>query len=56
MSFSVEKNVRIYFNTLWKIFHKKLSVYHMSRDTRKPVFGVSNKVWHKLTCTVTEAG
>ena len=28
----------------------------MSRDARKPVFGVSNQLWHKPTCTVTEAG
>ena len=29
---------------------------HVSRDARKPVFGVSNQVRNKPACTVTEAG
>ena len=29
---------------------------YLSRDVRKPVFGVSDQVRHKPTCTVTEAG
>ena len=29
---------------------------NLSRSARKPVFGVSNQVGHKQTCTVTEAG
>ena len=31
-------------------------VPHLSRDARKPVFGISDQVWHKPTCTVAEAG
>ena len=33
-----------------------LIIAHLSRDARKPVFGVSDQVRHKLTCIVTEAG
>ena len=29
---------------------------HMSSDARKPVFGVSDQVRHKPTCTVSEKG
>ena len=29
---------------------------HLSRNARKPVFGVSDQVRHKPACTVTEAG
>ena len=29
---------------------------HMSRDVRKPVFGVSDQVRHKPGCTATEYG
>ena len=29
---------------------------NLSRDARKPVFGVSEQVRHELACTVTEAG
>ena len=32
-----------------------ISVPYMSRDARKPVFGVSDQVQHKPACTVTEA-
>ena len=31
-------------------------IVHMSRDARKPVFRVSNKVRHKPACLVTEKG
>ena len=30
------------------------SVYHKSRDARKPVFGVSDQVRHKPACTSSE--
>ena len=30
--------------------------YYMSRDARKPVFGVSDQVRHKPACTVTKTG
>ena len=30
--------------------------YHLSRDARKPVFGISDQVRHKPGCTVSEAG
>ena len=40
-------------NTIRKI-HIKTN--RMSRDARKPVFGVSDQVGHKPTCTLTEAG
>ena len=29
---------------------------HMSLVVRKPVFGVSDQVWHKPGCTATEDG
>ena len=31
-------------------------IYNMSLVLRKPVFGVSDQVQHKLDCTVTEDG
>ena len=34
----------------------KIVQYLMSRDARKPVFGVSEQVRHTPACTVTEAG
>ena len=30
--------------------------YNMSRDVRKPVFGISDQVRHKPGCTATEDG
>ena len=30
--------------------------FYMSRDVRKPVFGVSDQVPHKPGCTATEDG
>ena len=35
---------------------RSLSAIYMSRIERKPVFGVSNQVRHKLGCTATEDG
>ena len=29
---------------------------YMNRDVRKSIFEVSDKVWHKPDCTVTEVG
>ena len=34
----------------------KLIYFKMSRDARKPVFGVSNQVRHKPACAVTDKG
>ena len=39
--------------------HKCVRMYgsvYMSRDVRKPVFGVSDQVRHKPACTATEDG
>ena len=30
--------------------------YYICRSLRKPVFGVSNQVWHKQECVMTENG
>ena len=35
---------------------QKMSKTLMSRDARKPVFGVSDQVRHKTACAVSEAG
>ena len=42
--------------TLFKQYNLKKDIYDMSRDARKPVFGVSDQVRHKPACTVSEAG
>ena len=34
----------------------KMMLYYMSLVLRKPVFGVSDQVRHKLGCTATEDG
>ena len=34
----------------------RLVIYTLSRDARKPVFGISDQVRHKPGCTVLEAG
>ena len=33
-----------------------LHMINVSRGVRKPVFGVSDQVWHKPACAATEDG
>ena len=42
--------------TVSRSFNSVNRLNEMSRDARKPVFGVSDQVRHKSACAVTEAG
>ena len=48
------------FNTKGMYIRDKVAqvvhIAHMSRDARKPVFGVSGQVLHKPACAITEGG
>ena len=52
-------NIRHEYNTsifAMETMHEHVIILKMSLVLRKPVFGVSDHVWHKPGCTATEDG